>query len=442
MRANESGIVVGGLQVPKVQIAAEGRVVTGEATVELAGEQYQYVFVTRPANGFTVSVAQPYYEIFAPLTPGQNKQLIANSVMTLLVFGIVFWLIRSLTGQQRVLEALRLSERNNQQLIERLETEHARSSRAASIDHLSGLFNRRQFLDVADSLVLEQRRQRKLSTMLFIDLDRFKSINDSLGHHIGDLLLQAVAGRIQRMLDKGDIAARFGGDEFVVLLVGDRSEADIEQWAAALTAHLSAPPYMLEGTELNTSPSIGIAISPRDGQSIDELTKCADAAMYSAKKAGRGQYRFFDQSLNVSDVEEFHLEQAFVEALKNREFILHYQPPRFAWRLWKLLATRLWCDGNIRASAAVSRPIYSGGRENRLCRVPGHGSGSTGLCPDIRLATETWDFEASRSQCFSDTACSAGFLQRRSGDVGGLRFDHRLAGTGNHRNCYAGRPGS
>lgn len=325
MRANESGIVVGGPQVPKVQIAAEGRVVTGEATMELAGEQYQYVFVTRPANGFTVSVAQPYYEIFAPLTPGQNKQLIANSVMTLLVFGIVFWLIRSLTGQQRVLEALRLSERNNQQLIERLETEHARSSRAASIDHLSGLFNRRQFLDVADLLVLEQRRQRKLSTMLFIDLDRFKSINDSLGHHIGDLLLQAVAGRIQRMLGKGDIAARFGGDEFVVLLVGDRSEADIEQWAAALTAHLSAP-YMLEGTELNTSPSIGIAISPRDGQSIDELTKCADAAMYSAKKAGRGQYRFFDQSLNVSDVEEFHLEQAFVEALKNREFVLHYQP--------------------------------------------------------------------------------------------------------------------
>ncbi len=227
----------------------------------------------------------------------------------------------------------------------------------------------------------------------------------------------------------------------MVLLVGDRSEADIEQWAAALTAHLSAP-YMLEGTELNTSPSIGIAISPRDGQSIDELTKCADAAMYSAKKAGRGQYRFFDQSLNVSDVEEFHLEQAFVEALKNREFVLHYQP--------QVCLEAMEIIG-YEALVRWQHPGFGLLYPDRFIPVAektgfvvalGMEVVSTGLCPDIRLATETWDFEASRSQCFSDTACSAGFLQRRSGDVGGLRFDHRLAGTGNHGNCYAGRPGS
>lgn len=325
MRANESGVVVGGPSVPAQPQTNERSLIAGEADLKLGGEYFQYVFVSRPRNGFTVTVAQPFDEILAPLQAGQTKQLIANSLMTVLVVSIVFWLIRSLTQQQQVLEALRLSERNTQQLIESLETEHARSSRAASIDHLSGLFNRRQFLNVAETLVLDQRRHRRLSTMLFIDLDRFKSINDSLGHHVGDLLLQAVAGRIQRMLGNDDIAARFGGDEFVILLAGDRAESDIEQWASALTAHLSAP-YMLEGTELNTSPSIGIAISPRDGQNIDELIRCADAAMYSAKKSGRGQYRFFDQSLNVSDAEEFHLEQAFSDALKNREFVLHYQP--------------------------------------------------------------------------------------------------------------------
>lgn len=325
MRANESGIVMGGPTLPKISPSEEGRVATSEAMVELPKGGYQYVTVTRPLNGFTVAVAQPITEILKPLMLGHTKQLIANSLMTVLVVGIVIWLIQGLKKQQEVLEALRTSEQSNQKLIERLESENARSNRAASIDHLSGLFNRRQFLDEAETLVLIQRRARKLSSMLFIDLDRFKSINDSLGHHVGDMLLQAVAGRIQRMLAPDDIAARFGGDEFVVLLTGDRTEAGIEKWASALTDHLSAP-YMLDGIELNTSPSIGIAISPRDGQSVDQLTRCADAAMYSAKKAGRGQYRFFDQSLNVADIEEFHLEQAFTESLRNRDFLLHYQP--------------------------------------------------------------------------------------------------------------------
>jgi predicted signal transduction protein with EAL and GGDEF domain len=122
------------------------------------------------------------------------------------------------------------------------------------------------------------------------------------------------------------MAGRFGGDEFVVFLGGDRTESDIEQWVSELVSHLSAT-YELDGSELNSSPSVGIAISPRDGQSIDDLLRGADAAMYSAKRAGRGQYRFFDQSLNPNnDIEEFHLEQAFAEALRDRQFVLHYQP--------------------------------------------------------------------------------------------------------------------
>lgn len=254
-----------------------------------------------------------------------DLELILNILMTLVVSGTTLWLVRALKQQQSVLHALQQSEQKNQQLIERLEGEHARSSRAAAIDHLSGLYNRREFLDIASDALNEQRRNRRLSALLFIDLDRFKSINDSLGHEVGDQLLQAVAGRIQRMLGPEDVAARFGGDEFVVLLADDRTETDMEQWVAGLSKHLSAT-YQLNGTELNSSPSIGIAICPRDGQTVENLLRCADAAMYSAKKAGRGQYRFFDQSLNLKDVEEFHLEQSFAEALRNREFVLHYQP--------------------------------------------------------------------------------------------------------------------
>ena len=253
-------------------------------------------------------------------------QWLINLASTVMIGCTVFWLNRVLQQHRTVLKTLYQTRTHNQELIERLEGEHARTTRAASIDHLSGLYNRRQFLDVAEEALASQRRQRRLSALLFIDLDRFKSINDSLGHHIGDLLLQAVAGRIQHRLRNEDLAGRFGGDEFVVFMGGDRTEADMEQWVASLVAHLSAP-YQLDDNELNSSPSVGIAISPRDGQSIDDLLRGADAAMYSAKRAGRGQYRFFDQSLNSNnDIEEFHLEQAFADALRERQFVLHYQP--------------------------------------------------------------------------------------------------------------------
>lgn len=325
MRANTRGVIVDGIQVPRIQPASEVNISSGLISFEQGDELYQYVYVNRANHGFTVSVAQPYDEILAPLQSNQRKQLVLNFLMTLLVGSIVLWLVRALKQQQSVLRALQLSEQKNQQLIERLEGEHARSRRDASIDHLSGLYNRRQFLDIATATLDDQRRKRRLAALLFVDLDRFKSINDSLGHLVGDLLLQAVAGRIQRRLGPKDIAARFGGDEFVVLLADNRTESDIEQWTAGLTSHLSAP-YELNGIELKSSPSIGIALCPRDGQDIENMIRYADAAMYSAKKAGGGRYRFFDQSLNVKDVEEFHLEQSFADALRNREFVLHYQP--------------------------------------------------------------------------------------------------------------------
>ncbi|MFJ3485964.1 putative bifunctional diguanylate cyclase/phosphodiesterase [Pseudomonas sp. NPDC090202] len=323
LRISSSGVVFSGAPLAP-ELPSQGEQV-GMLAQHAASELYQSMYLRVPQRGFSVLVSQANDEILATSRLTNQRQLWLNLCMTLLILGSLIWTLRVLRKRQEAFNALEQAQQINQQLIGRLEEEHRRSSHAAATDHLSGLHNRRQFLEVATRVLSRQRGQRRLLAILFIDMDRFKSINDSLGHKIGDMLLQAVAGRISRMLEAGDEAARFGGDEFVVLLAGERSEEQIDSWVKALVQKLSAV-YSLNEQEVTTSPSVGISICPRDGQDVEELIRGADAAMYSAKRAGRGQYRFFDPSLNVADVEEFILEQAFGNALNERQFCLHYQP--------------------------------------------------------------------------------------------------------------------
>lgn len=297
----------------------------GRVTQYGAGDEYQSLYRRVRDSGFSVVVSQQVDEILDAQQRSFSRQLWINLGMTLVILGGMFWTIRLLHKRHEAFCALEQAHRINQELISRLEDEHRRSTHAAATDHLSGLHNRRQFMDICAETLARQRSQRRLMAILFIDMDRFKSINDSLGHKVGDLLLQAVAGRISRALEPGDQAARFGGDEFVVLLAGDRSEEQIDTWVRDLVNKLTAV-YALDEHEVNTSPSIGVSICPRDGQEVDGLIRCADAAMYSAKQCGRGQYRFFDPSLNLSDINEFSLEQSLVAALSERQFVLHYQP--------------------------------------------------------------------------------------------------------------------
>lgn len=323
LRISSSGVVLAGTVLgPDIPDTAE---VSGRFSQFAADGEYQSLYRRVVQRGFSVTVSQREREILAPSQLTYARQLWLNLSMTLLILGGLLWTWRALGKRQEAFTALEQAQQVNQELIRRLEEEHRRSSHAAATDHLSGLHNRRQFMEVAARALAEQRGRRRLMAILFIDMDRFKSINDSLGHKVGDMLLQAVAGRISRALEPGDEAARFGGDEFVVLLAGDRSEEQIDAWVRELVKKLSTI-YSLDEHELNTSPSVGVSICPRDGQALDELIRCADAAMYSAKQAGRGQYRFFDPSLNVVDIEEFALEQAFGSALKERQFVLHYQP--------------------------------------------------------------------------------------------------------------------
>ncbi|MFK3775307.1 EAL domain-containing protein [Pseudomonas sp. NPDC089406] len=323
LRIDTSGVVVAGeTLVPGLPGTGDD---SGQLTQYSLEGAYQSLYRRVPERGFSVVVSQRHDEILAPSALTVSRQLWLNVVMTLLILASLTWGLRLLHKRQEAFGELERAQQVNQQLIDRLEDEHRRSSHAAATDHLSGLHNRRQFVEVAAQALTQQRGKRRLMAILFIDMDRFKSINDSLGHKVGDLLLQAVAGRIQRLLEPGDEASRFGGDEFVVLLAGERSEEQIDAWVRALVDKLSAT-YALDGQEVNTSPSVGVSICPRDGQDIDTLIRCADAAMYSAKQAGRAQYRFFDPSLNLSDIQAFTLEQAFGSALAERQFVLHYQP--------------------------------------------------------------------------------------------------------------------
>lgn len=323
LRVDTRGVAIAGdlLQPPLPAFDSEA----GRLTQYVAGDAYQSLYRRVPERGFSVVVSQRQAEILAPWTQAYSRQFWLNLSMTLMILASLLWTLRLLRKRQEAFDALEHAQQVNQQLIVRLEDEHRRSSHAAATDHLSGLHNRRQFVEVASQALTRQRGKRRLMAILFIDMDRFKSINDSLGHKIGDLLLQAVAGRIQRLLEPGDEASRFGGDEFVVLLAGERSEEQINAWVHELVQKLSAT-YALDGQEVNTSPSVGVSICPRDGQDIDSLIRSADAAMYSAKQAGRAQYRFFDPSLNLADIQAFTLEQAFGSALAERQFVLHYQP--------------------------------------------------------------------------------------------------------------------
>ncbi|MDY7560688.1 EAL domain-containing protein [Pseudomonas sp. CCC3.2] len=323
LRISSCGIVVPEIRLsPELTNAGEP---SGLLIQNTSAGEYQSMYLRVPQRGFSVMVSQACDEILASSLLFYRQQLWLNLCMTLLLLVSLFWTLRVLRNRQQAFDAVEHAHQVNQELIGRLEEEHQRSSHAAATDHLSGLHNRRQFLDMGKRALASQRGKRRLLAILFIDMDRFKSINDSLGHKIGDMLLQAVAGRIRRLLEPGDEAARFGGDEFVVLLAGDRSEDQIDHWVRALVQKLCAI-YSLNEHEVRTSPSVGVSICPRDGQNVEDLIRSADTAMYSAKRAGRGQYQFFDPSLNIVDVEEFTLEQALSAALTEHQFILHYQP--------------------------------------------------------------------------------------------------------------------
>ncbi|MBI1394842.1 MAG: EAL domain-containing protein [Betaproteobacteria bacterium] len=200
-----------------------------------------------------------------------------------------------------------------------------RISQLATRDPLTGLPNRLLLHDRLDQGLLNARRSRQALALMFLDLDRFKNINDSLGHDVGDLLLKEVASRMQGCLRKGDTLSRLGGDEFVVTVEGLQHAEDAAQVARKILTAL-ARPMEIAGHTLTTSCSIGISIYPSDADDVPTLMKNADTAMYHAKEKGRRNYQFFSREMNIRAVERHDLETALRLALDRDEFVLYYQP--------------------------------------------------------------------------------------------------------------------
>jgi diguanylate cyclase (GGDEF)-like protein len=198
-------------------------------------------------------------------------------------------------------------------------------SHLASHDALTDLPNRLLLADrLARALALAHRHYRRLA-VLFLDIDHFKSINDSLGHQRGDELLRAVARELVNCVRTSDTVSRHGGDEFVVLLAEMERGQDAAVCARKIIAAL-ARPHMLSGQELRITVSIGISVYPDDGDDAETLLKTADMALYQAKAEGRDGYQFFTPDLNVRAVERRLIETGLRSALDRQEFELHYQP--------------------------------------------------------------------------------------------------------------------
>ena len=201
----------------------------------------------------------------------------------------------------------------------------------ASLDHhtrfdtLTNLPNRTTFLDRLTLALVQAARHRKMLAIVYVDLDRFKNIVDTLGHHVGDQILKEVAQRISGCLVDGDTVARLGGDEFVILLT-DIDRADRAVQVAQRIIEVLQTAFKSGGHELHITTSIGISLYPYDGEDGGALMKNADTALYRAKEQGRNNYQLYTPAMNARAFERLAMENSLRKALERKQFLIHYQP--------------------------------------------------------------------------------------------------------------------
>lgn len=254
----------------------------------LAGEVFDDVFVNRRKDGSL------YYEA-KTITPVTDAH---DNVISFISTG------KDVTEQMETQEQLRF---------------------LAEHDVLTELPNRQVLIERMGQSLARARRRDRLVAVLFMDLDQFKYVNDSLGHDVGDDLLVQMARRLLTRVREGDTVARFGGDEFVLVIDEAESLADITAIAEKLLDSLT-PPFMVSGMELHVTASVGISVFPDDGQDSETLLRNADNAMYRAKEAGRNSYRFYSGDMSARAFERLTLENNLRTALERDEFELYYQP--------------------------------------------------------------------------------------------------------------------
>jgi diguanylate cyclase (GGDEF)-like protein len=232
------------------------------------------------------------------------------------------WIYDDISAERAEREGLeRVVEERTSELREAQE----RAQHLADHDALTGLPNRRLLEDRLTQALALSQRNRKQTAVMFVDLDRFKAINDSLGHAVGDVVLKEVASRLVKQLRVGDTVCRVGGDEFVVVLPEARRSTDAANVAAKIIETLSVPVRAAD-RELAVTPSIGIAVFPEDGRDAAMLIRNADAAMYHAKESGRANYQFFTEQMNQAASRRQALEADLRGAVQKGELRVQYQP--------------------------------------------------------------------------------------------------------------------
>ena len=258
-------------------------------------------------------------EVYSDVTPLVAKlertqtQIVAGVIGALsLLYLLMLWMAGRSDRILREQEAQRVAN-------------EARVRYQAYHDPLTGLPNRASFVEHLEEAIRRSKRFGWSLGLMFLDLDRFKRVNDSLGHEAGDELLRVAASRLQGCIRESDMLFRMGGDEFTVLLENVKRPEEAAAVAARMTQAL-AEPIELRHHELTTTVSIGIALYPKDDRTGERLVKSADTAMYRAKELGRNRYAFFTQEMNDRVESQLVLEAGLQRAVRNDEFVLHYQP--------------------------------------------------------------------------------------------------------------------
>lgn len=299
------------------------------------------------ADGSAVAVVQAVSDSADEISRGARLVLWITVVGTLLagIIGLVLIMLMRrqlltplvaisdyLVGLRKGVEqSLHLPVAHSQEVGEVIDAVHqlARAQRAlehaALNDPLTGLSNRYGLEARIEQSLSHARRSGLKLAVLFIDLDRFKAVNDSLGHASGDTLLCVIAERISGCLRDTDLVARLGGDEFVVVL-SDLARADDAVPVAEKLLEAAMSPIVIGGLEIRTTASIGVCVFPDDGKDVGTLMKHADTAMYQAKAAGRANFKFFDIAMNEAVSRRLHLENALRRGLERNEFELYFQP--------------------------------------------------------------------------------------------------------------------
>lgn len=263
-----------------------------------------------------------HYKVQADLTDFRKTGILLLIVTALLAISITVTLLKNQQKNTRQIAKIKAAK----QVIEE---SHRKLHTMAHYDFLTDLPNRAFLTDLLKKSIARAQRKQQCLVLFFIDLDHFKSVNDSFGHHAGDKLLQLVAGRLRRLVRAEDCIARLSGDEFTLLLAPEETQQQALDCADSVVKKIQvslAESYYIEETEIFISASIGIALYPKDGESAESILKNADRSMYDVKQMGKNNYRFFSAELGYSTQRKLQLESDLRKAIQDGELELYYQP--------------------------------------------------------------------------------------------------------------------